>query len=210
MASATRGKYSKREYAKLSGTIKPEKVAKTSKTSSSVSKYEKEYLKSLKPSKEETQAETTLNNLIQSEELGVKNVEKQAIPLGFIQGQSERLRNQATEQAIPLKLQLATLQARRQATSEVASKKYQFAVKKANDRMTKSSDPLDTEYKQTRNERAKLALAKAQTKGSGSSKSDWGAWTTKQVADPSDPLGRRKKTVSTRINKKTGEREQRD
>ncbi len=203
MASATWGKYSKREYAKLSGTVKPEKVAKTSK--SSVSKYEKAYLKSLAPSKEETQAETTLNNLVQSEELGVKNIEKQAIPLGFIQGQSERLRNQATEQAIPLKLQLATLQARRQATSEVASKKYQFAVKKASDKSTKVTDPLDTEYKQTRNERAKLALAKAMSPKKGKVKdpdeeAGWGSWTAKTEKK----FGVQKK-YSQRINKKTGE-----
>lgn len=214
MPSKVRGIYSKREFAKLSGTTPKEtKVTpKASKVSDSTSKYQKEYLKSLAPTSEETQAEGKLNNLVQSEELGVNKIQQQAIPLTFIQGQTERLRQQATEQAVPLKLQLATLQARRQAASEIASKKYEFAKAKV---AKTTTDPLDTEYKQTRNERAKLALAKAMSTKKGKSvdpevKAGWGAWTTKQVSDPEDPLGRRKKTVSVRVNKKTGERQQKD
>lgn len=195
---------SKRE-AKLTGVarVKSEKSSDVNK----LAKAQRLYEKSLKPSGEERAAEQTLNNLIQSEELGVREIQKQAIPLTFIQGQSERLRDQATAQAVPLKLKLATLQARREAATKVAANKVQNYSKSAT---TKTTDPLDTEYKQLRNDRAKLALAKAQVSKGKKESDGWGAWTTKDVKDASDPLGRRKKTVSVRINKKTGEREIKD
>lgn len=207
MPSKSRNGLSVREYAKLNGNPAP---TNKTKSKSSLEKYQKEYLNTLKPSKEEDAASTTLDNLVKSEALGVQNIEKQAILLTFIQGQSERLRNQATEQAIPLKLQLASLQSKRQANSEAASKKLSFATSKAS-KVEKTTDPLDTEYKTLRNARAQVSLSKARGGGKAVDKdkeAGWGPWKEKSVTDPEDPLGRRKITVSKRVNLKTGERQQ--
>ena len=88
-------------------------------------------LEALKRTPEEEQAEKTLANLISSKELGLRDIEEQAIPLDFITGQSAALERRAATQAVPLQAQLANLQAKRQSAIDVATTKLDIEKSRA-------------------------------------------------------------------------------
>lgn len=122
----------------------PSSSPKTQKSSVSDPYSSKEYKSlqnsltgSLSPTAEETAAQTALGN-IETEQanldlgtkMGVAGIEKQAIPLNLVTGQSAELQKQAglaseaiSQKALPLKTQLANLQAKRQAAQDVAKMK---------------------------------------------------------------------------------------
>ena len=156
---------------------------------------EKAYTKSLKPTKEEMAAEKTLNDYQIQADKDIQATQKQAIPEFFVQGQAKNIEEKAEKISVPLRLQVATLKARREASSNVASAKYKTAVDSYNKKSTGSS-----ELEQVRLEKAKLDLDKAKSKGSGgggSSASDW-----VKVTVEKGPTGRVRNIVER--NKKTG------
>lgn len=89
---------------------------------------------SMAPTADEQAATTALGNidkeqsdLALSSKLGISNVEGQAIPMGFVTGQTAAINKQTglaseaiSAKAVPLKTQLAALQAQRQAAQDVA------------------------------------------------------------------------------------------
>ena len=91
------------------------------------SKEELDYQKSLSMTPEEIAAQEQLDNLQQSENLGLNKIRDQAIPMDFITGQSASLQRQALALQEPLNQKLARLQAQRMATMG-ASK---FALERA-------------------------------------------------------------------------------
>lgn len=87
---------------------------------------EKALLEAQAKTPEEEQAEKALANLIASKELGLRHIEEQPIEMEAIIGQSAALERRAATQAIPLQTQLAQIQARRQAATDVAKTKFEF------------------------------------------------------------------------------------
>ena len=73
-----------------------------------------------KLSPEETTAQTQLNKLIQSKDLGLRNIEEQPIALPFITGQSAALERRAETLTRPLIAQLALLQQQKQTQRQAA------------------------------------------------------------------------------------------
>jgi len=237
MPSKKRGGLSQREYNKTNAVLKP--VGKTSPvlsdtqakkaTSSSISKEskslasaQKEYISSLTPSGDETAALKANQDILMGQEqqankiTNTQGAQGNAIPLSLIGGQVERLNRDTETKTIPLKYQIAALQSQREARGNVAQAKYKGVTESYNRKVTaskaKTVDPLDTEYKTLRNERAQLAITKSGrgksvNAGADEKKAGWGSWTEKQVADEGDILGRKKKTIMQRINGVTGEKQ---
>lgn len=87
----------------------------------------KAYLDSQKPTSDETDTQTALDNITASEKSGYQNTEEQAIPMGFITGEQSAIEKRATNLAEPLNQKLARIQAARTASLD-ASK---FALDRA-------------------------------------------------------------------------------
>lgn len=206
-----RGGYSKREfaaikagkpmpYSKTGGSSAPKATATKSSgggISSQLKAAQKALESSYKPSAEENAAEGTLNNLITSKEMGLNKIKNEPQAMPFAVGQTRALERQVEEKAVPLKLQIATLQARRQASTNVANSKL-FFLKDAVTRSaaaTKAAD--DSEYRDLQKQKLKKDISK-KTGGSGSTKSDW-----EKVTVEKGPTGRVRSIVER--NKKTGE-----
>ena len=99
----------------------------------------------MNPTQEELAATKSLGDIEQeqanlglSTKLGIQNVEGQAIPMGFVTGQTAALNKASglaseaiSQKALPLKTQLANLQAKRQAAQDIAKQQmseYQAKV----------------------------------------------------------------------------------
>src|SRR3990167_413713 len=186
MSSKARGKLSKREYAaKLAGKpmpyakssiLKPTKSAvmdtqsakkaastSVSKESQLLASAQKEYLASLTPDPQETQAIQANQNLLMGQELESKKIQSQAIASPFIERQIGALADKTESASIPLKYQIAALQSQREARGNIAQAKTRFAGEAYNRKVAsfgKETDPLDTEYKQLRNANAQATLDK--------------------------------------------------
>lgn len=211
MASKSRGGLSKREYAaKFGGQPMPYGSGKSSSTSgagklsSQLKAAQKVYEKTLKPSDEETAAEKNLDTVVQSGVLGRNKIKAEPIAQTFHVGQERVLDRQIEEQTMPIKLQIATLKARREAASNVAKSRLSF-IGDAMDRTAKakfaksSEKSSDPEYDELKKEKLRADIAKAKRpKGSGSGASDWSKVTVEK-----GPTGRVRSIIER--NKKTGE-----
>lgn len=175
----SRGGLSRREFA-LKGTsntkVSAPKEARKS-ASSSVSKdykrlakAQKEYLGALKPSKEEDIALKAQNALITQSTNQAKDIQdptKNTVAAPFVNNQLDRLNVDTEAKNIPLKDQIAALQSNREAKAKFATAKYNTIAKNLTSRTTKTTNPLDEEYKKIRNEKAQVTLNKALSKGTG-------------------------------------------
>lgn len=184
----SRGGLSRREFALrgTSGTTKvsSQQTAKKSASSSvnkeykSLAKAQKQYLGALKPSKEEDVALKTQNDILTKSELQAKDIQdptKNTVAGVFVDRQIDRLNSDTESKTIPLKYQIAALQSNREAKAKLATAKYNTISKSLSSRTTKTENPLDTKYKEIRNQRAEVALNKAVSgkkggSGGGSSK----------------------------------------
>lgn len=157
------------------------------------------YEKTLKPTAEEDAATGTLNNLVASKELGLNKIKDEPIAMPFAVGQSASLERQTEAKAVPLKLQIATLQARRAASSNVAKSQIDY-INSGLDRESASAKAATAaETTNLNNEKIKAQTAKLKKTGtgSGSEKSDWVhvGWETRMSGTK----------VEIVKNKKTGE-----
>lgn len=193
MPSKSRGGLSKREYATLSGTTGSTKAIKGNKTTKrspdrsinkeykSLAKAQKEYLGALKPSKEEEVALGEQNRILTEHETTAQKIQNvqgdkgNVVAAPFIERQLDRLGADTEAKTVPLKYQIAALQSNREAKAKFATAKYNTIAKNISSKTkeVKEENPLDVEYKQLRNERAKVSLNKAlkRGKGGGTSKS---------------------------------------
>lgn len=192
-----RGGLSKREYAaKIAGKPMPYALKATKSTpvmstskarksaSSSVSKEskalqaaQKEYLKSLEPSKEETEATASLgeiNKAAEMEAARIRDPRQNTVALPFMERQADALGTQTEQKVIPLKYQIAALQSQREAKSNIASSKYKFAGEAYNRKVAsiKENDPLEDEYKTLRNENLRATISKKGRSGSDKSEKE--------------------------------------
>lgn len=154
--------------------------------------------KAMKPTSEENAATQTLGNLTASKEMGLNKIKAEPQAMGFITGQSRELERSTEEKAVPLKVQIAALQARRQASINVATAKKGFIEGQMSRKATAVKSASDAEYNQLRNTKMKKQINKLNTGGSGSGKSDW-----EKVTVEKGPTGRVRSIVER--NKKTGE-----
>jgi hypothetical protein len=201
MPSKSRGGLSKREYAVKTGQ-KYDSSASSSGGSSKLRAAEKKYEKSLKPTSEETAAENTLNQYQIQADKDIQETQKQAIPEFFVSGQSKNIEERADKISVPLRLQVATLRARREAASNVASAKLKSATDSYNRKLTASKTAASAETTALRNESLKADIAKKKKSLSGSGKSSSTSdWTV--IDKERGPTGRLRSTVER--NKKTGE-----
>lgn len=205
MASKKRGGLSAREFAANSGG-KPVSYGGGSKKSSSISSKlraaEKKYEKTLKPTKEETAAEKTLNDYQIQADKDIQATQKQSIPEFFVSGQSKNIEEKADKISVPLRLQVATLKARREVASNVAANKLKSATSAYERKATAAKSAVGAEQDALRTEKLKIDVAKAKKKGtgsgSGSSASDW-----QKVTFEKGPSGVIRNIIER--NKKTGE-----
>lgn len=91
---------------------------------------EDELLRGLQISPEEEQTQKQLNALITSRELGLRGVEEKPIAMEFITGQKAALERRAATQSLPLTQNLALLQAKRQAATDIAKTKLDIEEKR--------------------------------------------------------------------------------
>lgn len=141
-----------------------------SKESKELAKAQKEYLASLNPSAEETAATSSLGKINQEAEqqaAKIRDPRQNTVAMPFVERQTEALSNQTEQRVIPLKYQIAALQSQREARGNVAQAKYKFAGENYNKKVKQDTDPLDTEYKQLRNENLKSTIKKRSNGGSG-------------------------------------------
>lgn len=198
MASKSRGGLSRREYAAKNGKTYDSESSGSSKLRAAEKKYEK----SLKPTKEETAAENTLNQYQVQADKDIQETQKQAIPEFFVSGQAKNIEDRAEKISVPLRLQVATLKGRREAASNVASAK----LKSINDSITRKStatkEAAATETQNLRNESLKADIAKKTKAASGGGKSDDDASNWVVIDKEKGPTGRLRATIER--NKKTG------
>lgn len=181
MPSKSRGGLSKREYAAKNSILKPAKSpvmsAESAKkaSASSVSKTpsfkketkmlaeaQKEYMAALTPSKEETDITNKQQGILMNQEKQAQNIKNEAIASTFQDRQIDRLSQDTSEAVIPLKYQIAALQSQRESRAELARAKSSMAEKaynlKAKQYTSKTSNPLDDEYKKLRNAQLEYSL----------------------------------------------------
>ena len=144
----------------LSGTqAKKAASSSVSKASKALASAQKEYIKSLTPSGEEVTATASLGKINQQAEMERANITdptKNTVAAPFVQNQISALSDKTENAVIPLKYQIAALQSQREARGNIARTKLSFAKTPA----TKTVDPLDTEYKQLRNDKMKKTTTK--------------------------------------------------
>lgn len=206
MASKSRGGLSKREYAaKFGGQPMPYGSSKTasagvssSKVSGQLKAAQKAYEKTMAPDAEETAAEKNLENVVQSGVLSRNKIKAEPIAQSFHVGQERVIDRQVEEQTMPIKLQIATLKARRESASNVAASRLKFlGDESARSSKQSSADP---EYDELKKEKLRVDIAKAKKPKSsgGGGASDWVKVTTEK-----GPTGRVRSIIER--NKKTGE-----
>lgn len=193
--SSKRGGLSKREYAAKTG----QQYDSSSSGSGKLKAAQKKYEKSLKPTKEETAAENTLNQYQIQADKDIQETQKQAIPEFFVSGQAKNIEERAEKISVPLRLQVATLRARREASSNVASAKLKSIGESITRKSTAAKAAATAETQALRNESLKADIAKKKKAGSGSG-SDAGDWVV--IDKEKGPTGRLRATVER--NKKTG------
>jgi len=207
-----RGGLSKREFeakskglpmpyaSKSKSSSKSSSSSGSSKLSSQLKAAQKALEKSYSPTKEEKAAEGSLNQIVTEGTMGVNKIKAEPIAMPFQTGQIRETERRTEEKTVPLKLQIATLQARRQASSNLASSKLQYAKDMMAQSQKSSSLSDDDEYKSLQKDKLKAQIAKTKKSGSGggSSASDWVKVTTEK-----GPTGRVRSIVER--NKKTGE-----
>jgi hypothetical protein len=76
---------------------------------------------------EEHETQQTLANLLASKELGIADVREKPIAMPFITGQEAAIERRAAVKTLPLQSQLASLQAKRQSSLDVAKTQYDIA-----------------------------------------------------------------------------------
>lgn len=174
-----RGGLSRREYeAKKAGKPMPyalkskvmtqdegKKAASTSvsKSSKDIIKAQKEYIASLTPTAEEKSATDNLgkiNQQAEQERAKIVDPTQNTVAAPFVQNQTSALADKTENAIIPLKYQIAALQSQREAQGNIARAKLSFA------KPTKTVDPLDTKYKELRNENLQKSIDKKGKKGS--------------------------------------------
>lgn len=204
MSSKARGGLSKREFAAKSGGQPVSygggsKKSSTSKISSKLRAAEKKYEKSLKPTKEEEAAEKTLNDYQIQADKDIQATQKQAIPEFFVAGQSKNIEEKAEKISVPLRLQVASLKARREVASNVAANKIKSLTSAYERKASAAKSAATDEQSALRTEKLKLDIEKAKKpKGSGGGgASDW-----VKVTVEKGPTGRVRNIVER--NKKTG------
>jgi hypothetical protein len=203
-----RGGLSKREFAAAqAGKPMPySKTAKTSTPSGGSTNFSKQlksaqsaYQKTLKPTAEEDTATNTLNNLVASKELGLNKIKDEPIAMPFAVGQSASLERQTEAKAVPLKLQIATLQARRQAAANVSKSQIDYVIGNIDRANAASKASAAEETTTLNNEKTKAQTAKLNKPAAKKeTASDW-----KQVSVEKGPTGRVRAIVER--NQKTGE-----
>lgn len=182
------------------GSGKSSSASGTGKLSSQLKAAQKAYEKTLKPSDEETAAEKNLDTVVQSGVLGRNKIKAEPIAQTFHVGQERVLDRQIEEQTMPIKLQIATLKARRESAADVAKSRLGF-ISDALDRSAKaaSAKSSDPEYDELKKEKLRVDINKAKKpKSSGGGASDWVKVTTEK-----GPTGRVRSIIER--NKKTGE-----
>ncbi len=205
MPSKARGGLSKREFAAKSGG-QPisygggSKKSGGSSISGKIAAAEKAYAKSLKPTSEETAAEKTLNDYQIQADKDIQSTMKQSIPEFFVQGQAKNIEDRAEKIAVPLRLQVATMRARREAAANVASAKLKSATSAYERKQSAAKESASAEREALQTEKLRLDVAKAKKKGSGGSGSDAGDW--QKVTVEKGPTGRVRNIIER--NKKTG------
>lgn len=198
MSSKSRGGLSKREYAAKTGQT----YDSSSSGSSKLRAAEKKYQKTLKPTKEEEAAEKTLNDYQIQADTEIQRAQKQAVPMAFIEGQSKNIEEKAEKISVPLRLQVATLRARREAASNVAASKLKSVGESISRKATAQKEAAAAETQALRNESLRADIAKKKKAGSGG-KSDDDASNWSKVTVEKGPTGRVRSIVER--NKKTGE-----
>lgn len=168
--------------------------------SSQLKAAQKALEKSYKLTKEETQAEDQLNKVVTEGTMGVNKIKAEPIAMPFQTGQIRETERRVEEKTVPLKLQIATLQARRQASTNVANSQLSYIKDVMNSSKKSSTLSEDEEYRDLQKQKLKAQIAKTQKSGSGSKStaSDWVKVTTEK-----GPTGRVRSIIER--NKKTGE-----
>jgi len=207
MSSKARGGLSKREFAAKSGST-PVSYGSGGKKSSGKSfekqlkSAQKAYEKTLMPSKDEIAAEDAVNKEAQTLKLTTNKITNEPIARGFQTGQIREEERRTEEKMMPLKFQVATLRARREAAQNVAASKQKFVMdsyeRKQAKAPTKSVD-IETQELQKEKLRAQVAKLKAPKKTGGSSSA--GKWTV--IDKEKGPTGRVRSILER--NSKTGE-----
>jgi hypothetical protein len=172
-----------------------------SKMTSQLKAAQKALEQSYKPTGEETAAENAVNDLATQSIASVNKIKAEPIAQGFQTGQIRETERRSEEKAVPLKLQIATLQARRQASSNLASSKLQYAkdMIAQSQKSTSTSLSQDEEYKQLQKDKLKASIAKTnKPKATESTTNDW-----QKVTMEKGPTGRVRSIIER--NKKTGE-----
>jgi len=89
-----------------------------------------QYARTLTPGTGETEANTQLQNVIASKELGIAKSEQEPMAQGFVTGQTSALEKSAALKALPLQTKLANLQSQRFAAADVLKASLGFEAEK--------------------------------------------------------------------------------
>ena len=116
--------------------------------------------KAMKPGKEETAATKALGDLDTSKTLGLNKIKSEPQAMPFITGQSRELERSVEDKAMPLKVQLAALQARRQASVDVARSKKGFLESAISRKASASKAASDAEMRGLQKEKLKASVNK--------------------------------------------------
>lgn len=133
------------------------------------------YQEVLAPTAGETEAQTQLNNIITSKELGVAKAEQEPMAQQFVTGQSTALEKSAALKSLPLQTKLANLQAQRQAAADVLKSQLGFETENVNRQMTlaaqkRADDLAERSFKESVRQ-FNVSQAKKGGSGSASAKS---------------------------------------
>lgn len=145
--------------------------------SKSLAKAQKEYLNSLKPSKDESNALKANQNLLMGQETqgkAIQNTQGNAgnnVALPFIQGQLGALDDKTQAASIPLKYQIAALQSARQARTQVAGAKVNYATQNYNRKISAGNAARTQAHQDLVDQNLQLTINKKLGGGSGTGNS---------------------------------------
>lgn len=142
------------------------------KISGQLKAVQKSLEKAMKPTSEENAATQTLGNLTASKEMGLNKIKSEPQAMGFITGQSRELERSTEEKAVPLKVQIAALQARRQASINVANSKKGFLTEQISRRATSAKAASDAEMQGLQKEKLKKQINKLNLPSQTNNKKD--------------------------------------
>lgn len=128
--------------------------------------------KAMKPGKEETAATKALGDLDTSKTLGLNKIKSEPQAMPFITGQSRELERSVEDKAMPLKVQLAALQARRQASVDVARSKKGFLESSVSRKAAASKSASDAEMRGLQKEKLRASINKLNSPRGGGKKTD--------------------------------------